>query len=213
MPVYGKRPEISLILDPIRGCIPGGIDGLVRYLQEHDGVGLVVPKLINPDGSTQASTMRFRYIFYTDLASHPTGKLPVPAALMKRYVMDDWDHSDSRPIGWALGACFMIRRKAMAEIGLFDERFFLYVEDTDYCRRMWQAYWEVHYHATVELVHYHERLSAKRPFWSGLFSYPVRIHTQSWIKYFAKYWRPAGPKRTSHITLWTLLLRRPAAST
>lgn len=173
----------------------GAVENMLAYMADHPKVGLAVPKLVNPDGTIQMSAMRFPTFFVPLWRRTPLGRLPVPKKILERYQMMDWDHQDNRPIGWALGACFLIRRAALEKVGLLDERFFLYVEDTDYCRRMWEHEWEVHYVATAEMVHFHQRLSAARPVLASLFSYPARVHMQSWMKYFSKYaGAPSLPK-------------------
>jgi len=189
------KGRFLLVMNPDVAIFSGGVEIIMKYLTEHPQVGLAVPKLINPDGSYQLSAMRFPRFMIAVWRRTPFGKLPVPAAMVERFLMKDWDHKETRPIGWGLGACFMFSRKTMEIVGLFDERFFLYLEDVDYCRRVWQAGLEVHYVTSAEFVHYHERLSAKQPFWMGLFSYPARIHMRSWIKYFSKYLgAPPPPK-------------------
>ena len=80
-----------------------------------------------------------------------------------------------------------MRRQALTDVGELDERFFLYYEDTDFCRRFWEHGWEVHYVAAAEMVHYLSRTSAVNPGLSGILSYATRIHIKSWIKYTMKY--------------------------
>lgn len=187
--------DAIMIMNPDVAVFRGGIDALLSALRQNAKVGIAVPKLINPDGSIQMSVMRFPRFMTAFFRRTPIGLLPVPAEHLRRYQMDDWDHADERTVGWALGACLLIRREAMAAIGLFDERFFLYLEDVDYCRRAWAAGWEVRYYPHVEFVHYHERLSAKRPLLTGVFSYPARVHLRSWLKYFAKYFGALPPPK------------------
>ena len=184
-----------MILNPDVAVFRGAVDTMLDYMRHNPKVGLAVPKLVNPDGSVQMSAMRFPSFTLPIWRRTPLGRLPVPKKILDRYHMIDWDHQESRPIGWALGACFLIRRAALDAVGFLDERFFLYVEDVDYCRRMWERGWEVHYVANAEMVHFHQRLSASRAALASLFSYPARVHMQSWMKYFAKYTgAPSLPK-------------------
>lgn len=187
--------DYILVLNPDVAVFRGAVETMLAYMKEHAKVGLSVPKLVNPDGSIQMSAMRFPTFAVPVWRRTPLGKLPVPKRILERYHMMDWDHQDNRAIGWALGACFLIRRAALEKVGYLDERFFLYVEDVDYCRRMWENGWEVHYVASAEMVHFHQRLSASRPAVTSFFSYPARVHMQSWMKYFAKYaGAPSLPK-------------------
>ncbi len=169
------------------------VDQLISYLESHAQVGIAVPKLINPDGSTQQSTYEFPSLWIPVLRRTPLGKFPPAKKLLRRFLMSGWDHNSSRSVGWALGGCLCIRRSALAEVGTFDDRFFLYFEDTDLCRRFWEKGWEVHYVHTAEMVHYHRRESAENPGLGGVLSYPTRVHIRSALQYFRKYYRQPKP--------------------
>ncbi len=179
--------EFVLILNTDVAIFREAVVRLLDYAHAHPRVGLAAPRLINPDGSPQYSCYRFPNRWIPALRRTFLGRLPGGRALLQRYLMSDWDHTDNRPVGWVLGACMLIRRTALEQVGPFDQRFFLYFEDVDLCRRLWQADWEVHYVAEAELVHYHRRLSAESPGLQGVFSYPTRVHIRSAMKYFAKY--------------------------
>ncbi len=187
------RGEFLLILNPDVALFGGAVKELLTYLRHHPRVGIVGPKLINPDGTVQWSCYRF-YSHWTPLLRRsPLGRLPASRRHLRRFLMSDWDHQDNRPVGWLLGGCMMIRRQALQEAGQFDPRFFLYFEDVDLCRRMWQAGWEVHYVASAEMVHYHQRMSAEHAGLTGLFSYPTRVHIRSWLRYEAKFFGSPKP--------------------
>lgn len=179
--------DYLLILNPDVAVFSAAVVRLLEYIRRHPKVGIAAPKLINPDGTTQWSCYQFPDWFIPILRRTPLGRLPWARRRLRAYLMSDWAHDANRPVGWALGACLLIRRDAMREIGLFDERFFLYFEDVDLCRRAWQAGWEVHYVAEADMVHYHQRMSAGFSGLSVLFAYPTRIHIRSGLKYFAKY--------------------------
>lgn len=186
--------DYVMILNPDTSLTPGAVETMIRYLEEHPAVGLVAPKLINPDGSTQLSGALFPSFLIPLWRRSWLGNMPGPKHALARFFINDWDRQSSRAVGWALGACFVIRRRAMTEVGFFDERFFLYFEDVDYCRRMWEKKWEVHYVAEAEIIHYLSRTSAVNPGLSGLLSYATRIHIASWLKYTKKY---LSKKKTS----------------
>lgn len=163
------------------------VEDMVNYLDAHPRVGIAGPRLINPNGTVQWSCCQFPSRWIPLLRRSPLGAFPAAKAQLRRYLMSDWDHRSDRPVDWVLGGCMMIRRRALDESGVFDENFFLYIEDVDLCRRMWAAGWEVHYIGTAEMVHYHRRESAEHPGIRGLFSYPTRLHIRSWVYYEKKY--------------------------
>ncbi|MBI5466984.1 MAG: glycosyltransferase family 2 protein, partial [Candidatus Kerfeldbacteria bacterium] len=173
----------------------GAIEQLKHFLDEHPRTGMAIPKLINPDGTIQYSTYLFPTFWIALWRRSPLGRLPGPRKVLRAFLMADWDHADQRPIGWALGAALFMRRAALDEVGYFDERFFLFLEDVDLCRRFWERQWSVEFVPTAEMVHYHQRPSAETTSVGGYFSYPARRHIESWFKYFAKY---AGAPRPPH---------------
>lgn len=167
--------------------VRGALDQLHEYLEHHPQAGIAVPKLINPDGTTQLSVFRFPTFFVALWRRTPLGSLPGPKRTLKKFLMLDWDHQDQRPIGWALGAALYMRRSALEAVGYFDERYFLFLEDVDLCRKFWTHGWSVEYVPTAEMVHYHQRPSATKNVRGGILSYPARLHLRSWMKYFAKH--------------------------
>lgn len=179
--------DFVMILNPDTSLTPLAVETLIKYLEEHSKVGIAAPRLINPDGSTQLSGALFQSFLIPLWRRSWLGNMPGPKQSLEKFFIKGWDRSTSRPVGWALGACFMIRRQALEDVGYFDERFFLYFEDVDYCRRMWEKNWEVHYVAEAEVYHYLSRTSAVNPGMTGLLSYATRIHIRSWMKYTLKY--------------------------
>ncbi len=187
-----------LLLNTDIAILDNAIARLHTFMEQHQSVGIAGPKLLNPDGSVQLSCYRFPTFFIPLLRRTPIGKLPFAKRRLQQYLMLDFDHAIDRPVDWFVGACMIVRRSAFEKVGPMDERFFLYFEDVDWCRRFWEAGFDVYYIAHIELVHYHKRESAANPGLKGLFSYPTRIHTASWLKYFAKYFGARSPQKTEH---------------
>jgi len=178
--------EYVLILNPDITVLKGNLDGLIKFMDANPKVGLAGPRLVNPDGSLQYSSYRWPSFWLPLFRRTSLGQLPVVNKLVHRYQMYDWDHAANQAVDWLLGACLIVRKSALDKVGLLDERYFLYVEDTDWCRRFWQAGFEVHYIAEVEFVHFHERLSAQAA-WGGVFNRVTWVHIASWLKYFLKW--------------------------
>ena len=182
-------------MTPDIAVVAGGLEKMVALMEQQPEIGVVSPKLINPDGSIQDSCRRFPSWPMPLYRRTALGKLPWAKKKLGYYLMADWDHASSRPVDWLFGACLLLRRSAFEKVGLFDERFFMYFEDLDLCRRFWEAGYSVYYFADVELVHYHQRLSAERGGVIGLFNRAGRIHLMSGVKYFAKYLGAKLPAR------------------
>ena len=185
--VKQARGEYLVVLNPDTVALAGAVNKMYDFMAANPQIGLVGPKLINPDGSLQYSTYKFPSFWLPLFRRTFLGNIPALNPWLKDYQMMAWDHKEARAVDWLLGACLIVRRQAVEEVGLMDEQFFLYVEDTDWCRRFWASKWEVWYVASVELVHFHERLSAQKPLLSAVFSKITWIHISSWFKYFQKW--------------------------
>ena len=92
-----------------------------------------------------------------------------------------------------MGSCYLLRAAAVRKVGGMDERFFLYFEDVDWCRRFWEKGWQVVYVPSALFSHFHQRSSRSHPL-SILTNWTMREHIRSAIKYFWKYrGRPVPP--------------------
>jgi N-acetylglucosaminyl-diphospho-decaprenol L-rhamnosyltransferase len=175
------RGEYLLILNPDVRAHPDSVQVLLSHLEENPNVGLIAPRLLNPDGSLQYSCRR-HYTMGTYLlrrmplrrwfASHPT---------VRRHLMADWDHATVREVDWVLGAAMMVRRSALGT-SIMDERYFLYFEDVDLCMRLQDEGWQVIYHPGAEMVHHHVRDSSR-----GFLNRGRVEHFKSWIKFQRKH--------------------------
>ena len=106
---------------------------------------------------------------------------------MRRYLMSDFDHESVADVDWVTGALLIIRREALVEVGLMDERYFVYSDDQDWCCRMWHHDWRVCYVPQAHAIHQHLREGIKRP-WSRA----ARVQLASAVRMFRKFgWKPS----------------------
>ncbi len=161
---------------------------MIEYLENNPQIGLLGPQLLNFNGSIQDSAYRFYRPLTIIYRRTFLGRTKMGKADLDRFLMKDRDHRVPFDVDWLLGAALMVRRRALEEVGLMDERFFLYFEDVDWCRRYHDAGWRVVYLPAAKMHHYHGRVSKKR---NGLgdilFNKYAWIHIASAIKYFLKY--------------------------
>lgn len=190
--IKASSGKYVLVMNPDITVRPGSIDALVDYMEANPKVGVCGPKLVHPSGTLDASCYRFPTRAMPLYRRTPLGKLPAGKKAISHYLMDDYDRKEDREVDWLLGAVLMTRREAIDQIGLLDERYFLYLEDTDWCRRFWKAGWKVMFVAGTEMVHFHERLSARGPWIFGPFRKSTRVHIASWAKYEMKWRSMAG---------------------
>ena len=176
-----------MIINPDIAVTEGVVEKLYNFLETAAAAGIVGPKLINPDGSTQFSCRRYPSYLIPIYRRTFLGRLPFARRQLDNFLMMEQDHQKNMKVDWLFGACLFIKKNFLDKVGFFDERFFMYFEDLDLCRRFWEKGYEVWYLADAEMVHYHQRLSAGSNLFFSIFSKATRIHIMSGIKYFAKY--------------------------
>jgi N-acetylglucosaminyl-diphospho-decaprenol L-rhamnosyltransferase len=130
-----------------------GFERMAAYLDEHPRVAALGPRIVYPDGRHQASAWRFPTPL-TSLLSLPT---------LGRVGIKQSRGDAPRPVDWVMGAALFLRREAAEEVGLFDEGFFIYSEETDLQLRLRRAGWEVRYFPAATVVHHESQFSAEIP--------------------------------------------------
>lgn len=193
------KGRFVLVLNDDVAITPGSIPQLVKFLQQHPNVGMVGPRLVYPNGQLQYSCRRFPTPLMPLYRRIPLGGLPAARRALAHYLMLDVDHRRDGPVDWLFGACLLIRRETLAQVGLLDGRFFLYFEDLDLCRRCWAAGWQVWYLPSVELVHYHAQSSAEGSLVTAVTNPSVRHHLASWVRYLRKYHGQALPEVSANV--------------
>ncbi|RRR72249.1 MAG: glycosyltransferase family 2 protein [Candidatus Viridilinea halotolerans] len=141
----------------------GALDGLVAYLEQHPAVGAVGPKLLLPDGSLDLACRRSfpspTIAFYR--MSGLAALLP-RSPRFGRYNLTYLDPDQETEVDALVGACMLLRRSVIAEVGLLDEQFFMYGEDLDWCFRIKQYGWKIVYAPHVIVHHYKRAASTRR---------------------------------------------------
>jgi len=181
------RGQYSLILNPDMVALPGGVAKLVDFMDTHADAGMAAGKLLSPNGKLQYSCFRFYKPMTIVYRRTMLGKTKAGKAEIARFLMKDFDHASARQVDWLMGACLMVRREVVKQIGGMDERYFLYFEDVDWCRRVWEAGWKVMYVPAAQFSHFHQRSSDGNSLTKIFSSRPTREHIKSVIKYFWKF--------------------------
>lgn len=192
--IAAAKGSYYLVLNPDIVALPGAIKTLTDFMQDHKDVGLAGGQLLSPNGRIQFSCYRFykpSTIVYrrTWLGRTPWGKKEI-----KRFLMKDFDHKATADVDWLMGSCLLLRAKAVEEVGGMDERFFLYFEDVDWCRRFWKAGWRVTYVPSARFSHFHQQSSRRGAILGVLTNWTTRTHIKSAIQYFLKYRGSAQPR-------------------
>jgi GT2 family glycosyltransferase len=174
--------DYYLLLNPDVICQPGLVSTLVNSLNEDPKIGIAGPQLLNMDGTIQPSRRRFAPFLALVIRALHIDKLFPRLSIIDKYLMNDVTFEGTTPVDWVTGAVMLIRRAALEEVGLMDERFYLYFEDEDLCCRMWQKGWKVLY--VPEAQAYHEHIAAGR---NKIFSKANFHHILSAFKMLIKY--------------------------
>jgi GT2 family glycosyltransferase len=141
-----SRGEYLLLLNPDTQVKIGCLDKLVQFAKESKPLGAVVPRLINPDGRPQASAFHFPSIFNAIRAYFFN---------QKEYYGKYLPPNKINQLEVAVMAAFLIPRSTIEKVGLLSEKFFLYYEDIDYCRRLHQNKLPLCYLPTAKVIHVH----------------------------------------------------------
>lgn len=175
-----------LILNTDVSFNPDILQEITDYMESHPEVGQLQPRMLNPDGSLQY-TVRM-------LPSPPDvfARRFLPQSWVRkrtnRYILTDIDHTVIQNVPFHQGSFMMIRSDVLREVGMFDERFFLYTEDIDLTRRIHARYKTVYY-PMVTAVHNHRRESYKN-------FRLMLVHSFNMIRYFNKWGWFNDPQRT-----------------
>jgi hypothetical protein len=181
------------------------IPKMLAHIEAHEDIGVLGPRLLNINGEHQPSCFRF-YSPRTILARRtPFGKTPWGKKELKRFIIDPrhtpptspptpllrkerGERGEVVPVDWLMGSALLVRREAYNQVGPMDERYFMYLEDTDWCRSFWEKGWKVVYYPEAFFYHYHFRASkGANPIIDIFTNKYTRIHLLSAIKYFRKY--------------------------
>lgn len=150
-----SKGEYILILNPDTVIFPNSPQKMIAFLDQNPDAGAVGPKILNPDGSIQFECARNFPTPLTDFFGLSTLYRRFPKSrIFGRYLMSYWDHNDQRRVDLLSGACMMIRKKVFDEVGLFDEKFFMFAEEPDLFLRIKKQRWTVYFLPSAQIVHF-----------------------------------------------------------
>jgi len=165
-----------LLLNPDTQVKPGSLEKLIKFAEKNHKAGVVGAKLINPDGSVQPSVYHFP-TFWRAIKEYWLGQ---------KGVYEKYAPKGKKPIEVeaVTGAAMLIPTKIVEGVGLLDEKYFMYFEDLDYCRRVRRAGLKVFYLPTAEILHHHGQSAAK----AGSKAYQYLVQSSKIYNGFIKYY-------------------------
>jgi N-acetylglucosaminyl-diphospho-decaprenol L-rhamnosyltransferase len=155
--------ELVFVSNPDVVVHRGALAALSEVLSADATLAIVGPRVEEPDGTRYPSARRFPSLL--DGAGHVLlGRLAPKNRFTRRYRMEDFDASEPTAVDWVSGACFLARRRALCELGGFDEGYFMYAEDIDLCWRARRAGWGVSYVPQAVVTHLQGLSTSQHPY-------------------------------------------------
>jgi N-acetylglucosaminyl-diphospho-decaprenol L-rhamnosyltransferase len=208
-------PYLALV-NPDEVVEPGCTAVLVEALERDPELAVVGPRITTPDGRVYPSARRFPDLL--DAAGHAFLYLVWPNnPFSRRYRMVDWDHASAREVDWVATTHVVVRRTAWDQVGGFDDRYFMYMEDVDLCWRLRRAGWKVGYEPGATVVHEIGRSTDQTPYrmivahHRSLWRYAVKTST-GWRRALLPLIAPALVLRTVLAWVHRATRRRPHAA-
>jgi len=154
-----------LLLNSDTTSEPDTLETMIRFMDNHPEVGASGCKVVLPDGSLDKACRRgfptpLTTLYYVSGLSKLFPKSPH----FNSYHMEYMNEDEAYPVDCLVGAFMMVRREVLDQVGMLDERFFMYFEDTDWCYRIQQAGWINYYYPMTQITHFKRGSSRGRPY-------------------------------------------------
>ena len=187
-----------LLLNPDAWVVGDGIEQLVAFADEHPRAAVVGPRLRNLDGSLQRSVRGEPTLWRLATEYLLLRKLAPRSRRLNAFYGGGFAHDETREVESLQGAALLVRREAADAVGLFDEAFFMFSEETDWLHRFRQAGWTVVFHPGAEVVHV------------GGASHGGSLYVENLrgiLRFLAKHHGLREAERARRLLLWALRLR------
>jgi len=142
-----------LLLNADAWMTPGSLDRLVDFAETQPRAAVVGPRLRNPDRTLQRSVRGYPTVWRLATEYLFLRKLAPRSSALNAFYAGGFDHDEVRSVEVVMGACMLLRRQAIDEVGECDEDYFLFSEETDWCFRFHEAGWDVVFFPGAECVH------------------------------------------------------------
>ena len=147
-----SRAPFVFLLNPDATVAGGTLGGFLKVAAEHPQAGAIGSLTMYPDGSIYPSARKVPSLVEGLMHSF-LGPFVPTNRWSRSYEIAGWDRRSERQVEWVSGSSMLLRAEALRRVGLFDEGYFMYVEDVDLCTRMRRAGWEVWFSPELEVEH------------------------------------------------------------
>jgi len=190
-----------LLLNSDAWAVGDAVEQLAAFAEAHPEAAVVGPKLLNPDGTLQRSVRGFPTIWRLATEYFFLRKLAPGTRALNAFYAARFPHDEVREAEFLMGACLLVRREAADTVGLFDEDFFMFSEETDWCYRFRQAGWNVLFFPGAEFVHVGGATTSQN--WGPMYREQLRGH----LRFLAKHRGPREAERARRLILASMRLR------
>jgi len=190
--------DYFLLLNSDAWPVGDGVERLAGFAEEHPEAAVVGPRLVNPDGSLQRSVRGFPTLWRLATEYFFLRKLAPRTRALNAFYGAGFAYDAPYEAEFLMGACLLVRREAADTVGLFDEDFFMFSEETDWCYRFRRAGWKVLFFPGAEFVHVGGASHGGR-----MFTENIRGH----LRFLAKHRGPDEAERARKLLLASLRLR------
>jgi N-acetylglucosaminyl-diphospho-decaprenol L-rhamnosyltransferase len=190
--------DFFLLLNSDAWAHEEAVDRLAAFAEAHPRAALVGPRARNPDGSLQRTVRGFPTLWRLTTEYFFLRKLAPRSRLLNAFYAGGFAHDQALPADWVMGFAMLVRREAVEQLGGFDEDFFMFSEETDFCRRCWDAGWEVWFTPDAEFTHVGAATHGGR-----MFGENVRAH----LRFLAKHRGERYAERARRLLRAALVLR------
>jgi GT2 family glycosyltransferase len=171
---------------------------LVTFADRRPEAAMIGPRLLNTDGSLQRSVRGFPTLWRLSTEYFFLRKLAPRSDLFNAFYGGDFDHDEVREVDVVMGACMFVRRTAIDQVGLLDEDFFIFSEETDWCLRFRQRGWQIIFFPGAECMHVGGATHEGRMY---------RDNLRGHLRYFDKHHGRKTAKRARRLLIVSLRLR------
>jgi N-acetylglucosaminyl-diphospho-decaprenol L-rhamnosyltransferase len=193
--------DYFLLLNSDAWATGDAVERLVAFAEEHPEAAVVGPKLLNPDGSLQRTIRGFPTLWRLTTEYFFLRKLGPGTRALNAFYGARSAHEEVCEAEFLMGACLLVRRQAADTVGLFDEDFFMFSEETDWCYRFRQAGWKVLFYPGAEFVHVGGATTSQN--WGPMYREQLRGH----LRFLAKHGSPRDAERARRLLLASMRLR------
>jgi len=151
--IQAAENRYVLLLNADAWLVGDSLERLVAFADDRPRAAVLGPRLSNPDGTLQRSVRGFPTPWRLATEYFFLRKLAPRSSVLNGFYAGGFDHDEEREVEVVMGACMLLRREAIDQVGPADEDFFLFSEETDWCFRFRQAGWQVVFFPGAECVH------------------------------------------------------------